>query len=659
VSDVAVDITAADDGPTDPPRSFRLLHRVRWWGYLIIGLQLAGFLTWSAILYFRFSLTFDFAAYDQPWFLIAHGNLNPYSTIMRVPFWQNDSEFLLWALAPLYWVTRTGLTLSWLQDISIAAAEAIAFTWMCELVRRVRRERDGVLLAGLGLLLLVADPWIWWAISFDAHQEALLMAFVTMLAWDLSRGRRRAWFWIIPILAGGAASATYVVGLGIGGMLAGHRSRRMGAGMMLLGIAYSLFVVLIHGDEVVSLPRVYGYLAATGGSTGSPTFSGLVTGVITHPLSVLNVLLTKRTDLLANLAPGGLIGLGAPMVLPLMVVVLLANTLWPGLQFAEPIFQSLPIYVLLPVGTVIVLCWLARRHRVVTLVLAGLLAAQALGWAAVWEPVAPGQWLRVSAPAASTLSGIESRIPASAEVIVSQGVVGRFSPRLYVYPITTSGQLPVHGTTWFVILPNEGIETASTASSMALIGELAGPLKATLVARANGVWAFRWTPPPGVGEIAVPDASTPLPAWSSAGAAGQAMMSGPVSGWRLIATGARGYVADGMEWREPPGRYQASVALSAAGPVNVEVWDNTSRTLLGRRTIAPTSGIEQITIPVTAPDAPNAAVFSGWGPFRAAFIPPPAGQVLEVRVWSPGGIAVSVYSAELTDASGSSLPAQP
>jgi len=40
-------------------------------------------------------------------------------------------------------------------------------------------------------------------------------------------------------------------------------------------------------------------------------------------------------------------------------------------------------------------------------------------------------------------------------------------------------------------------------------------------------------------------------------------------------------------------------------------------------------------------------------------VPPPAGQLLEVRVWSPGGFAVSVYSADLTAASGSGLAALP
>jgi hypothetical protein len=658
MSDIAVVVTEADDGPVNPPGSFRLLHRVRWWGYLLLGLQLAGFLTWSAILYSRFSVTSDSALYYQGWFLIAHGKLNPYSTIGHVSFWQNDSEFLLWVLAPLYWITHTGLTLPWLQDISTAAAEAVAFTWMCELARRARGERDAALLAGLGLLLLVANPWIWWAVSFDFHTEVLATGFAALLAWDLSRGRGRAWLWIIPLLAIGGVSATYIVGIGLGGVLAGRRSRRMGAGMSVVGIGYLLFVVLIHGDALTSIPGLYGYLAVAGGTTAAPrTLPSLVAGVAAHPLGVLNALRTKWADILANLAPSGLVGLGAPIVLPLMIVIMLASALTQGFGFAEPLFQNLPLYVFLPVGTVAVLCWLIRRHRRAVLALAGLLAAQALGWAAVWGPVTPGQWLRVPAAAAAALASVDSRIPGSAEVIASQGVIGRFAARTYAYKLIGPGSLPVHGTTWFVIVPNEGIELASPATSMALVGELAGPLHATLITHVNGVWAFRWTPPPGVREITVPDGSAPLPAWTAAGAAGLTMMSGPVSGWRVTATGARGYVADGIEWQEPAGSYRATVALSATGPVSVEVWDDTAGTLVARRTIPATDGIQQVTLPVDAPHAPNATVFSGWGPFRADFVPPPAGQLLEVRVWSPGGFAVSVYSAELTSAAAG--PARP
>ena len=52
-------------------------------------------------------------------------------------------------------------------------------------------------------------------------------------------------------------------------------------------------------------------------------------------------------------------------------------------------------------------------------------------------------------------------------------------------------------------------------------------------------------------------------------------------------------------------------------------------------------------IPVAAPVRYQLRSYSGWGPFRAEFVPPPPGQRLEIRVWAPRGTAVSVYRARL------------
>ena len=152
--------------------------------------------------------------------------------------------------------------------------------------------------------------------------------------------------------------------------------------------------------------------------------------------------------------------------------------------------------------------------------------------------------------------------------------------------------------------------------------------------------------------LTVPGESAPLPAWALApGAAGRGVMTGPAADWHVTSTGDKGYVADGLAWQEPPGRYEASVTLSATGPVNVEVWDETGNTLLARRSIPSTSGVTSVAVPVDATTAYRARAYSGWGPFRADFVPPPPGERLEVRVWSPGGGTVNVYSADLIGAS--------
>lgn len=378
------------------------------------------------------------------------------------------------------------------------------------------------------------------------------------------------------------------------------------------------------------------------------TTGDLARGIASHPLEPLRTIWAKRVDMLANLAPGGLLGIGCVALLPLMLVVLLANTLSSGDRFAEPLFQALPIYILLPVGTVAVLAWLARHHRRAARILAIALAVQTIGWAAVWGLRTPGQWLRIPAPVAATLARIEAQIPASAEVIASQGVVGRFSSRAHVHELAGPGSKAIDGgEIWFVIVPASGVELQSTASATTLIGELAGPLHATLVTHAHGVWAFRWRPPPWAHAIIVPAGSAPLPAWAAPGAAGRDVMSGPVIDWHVTSTGGRGYVADGLAWLRPPGRYRAFVTLSAAGPVNVEVWDDTGGRLLARRSIPATAGVESVALPVDAATSYRASAYSGWGPFRAEFVQPPPGQRLEVRVWSPGGGRVNVYSAEL------------
>ncbi len=498
----AADVTASAHARAGTPAPAGPLRRVRRIGYAILALQLACFFTWSAILYRRFSLTLDFAVYHQAWYLIAHGNLDPYNTVQSgYPFWRDHSEFIMWPLALFYWIWPHDVLLPWLQDAGVVVAEAVAFTWLCELAEKYRPGRDAAWLAAAGLVLLAANPWTWRAISFDFHIETVAVAFVALLAWDLANGRRRAWAWAVPLLACGDVAATYLVALGLGGVLAGRRWRLQGSVLACLGVGALLLITLIHGNRSSPIWS-YAYLA---GPPGAPFgVAALVKGIANHPLRVLRVLWAKRVDVWTNLAPSGLLGVGFVWLLPITIVVLLTNTLAQGDIFAVPGFQTLPLYVLLPVGTVAVLGLLARRHRHAALLLTGLVVAQALAWAAVWGPRTE-HWLRVPAPAAATLASIESRIPASAEVIASQGVVGRFSGRTDVRALTGAGPIPLSGgTTWFVVVPREGIETAARATSMAFIRELAGPLHAVLVAHAHGVWAFRWRPPPGTHAITVP-----------------------------------------------------------------------------------------------------------------------------------------------------------
>jgi hypothetical protein len=409
-----------------------------------------------------------------------------------------------------------------------------------------------------------------------------------------------------------------------------------------------LAMTLIHGDRGSNL-QSFAYLAAAPADT-QLSLVGVVKGIAFHPVTVVRVLWDKRLDLWANLAPGGIVGIGFVAVLPVLAVVLLTNMLFNGWLFAAPSFQDLPLYVFLPVGTVAVLGWLLRRYRRTALLLTGLAVVQALAWTVAMGPQTSSHWLLVSSPSAATLADISARIPASAGVIASQGGVGRFSGRTEVEALSGPGSQKLalsDRETWFVIAPSVGSESQTAASAGALIAELTSGLHATLVVHANGVWAFRWRPPARMRTFTVPAAPAVIPAWALGGAAGKVITTGPVAGWHVTGSGGPGYVANGLSWREPAGRYQASVTLSAAGPVSVEVWDDTSNTLLARQAITATSGVETVTLGADVPTGSPATAYVGRGPFRAQFVPPPIGNLLEVRVWSAAGAVVNVFSAGL------------
>ena len=107
-------------------------------------------------------------------------------------------------------------------------------------------------------------------------------------------------------------------------------------------------------------------------------------------------------------------------------------------------------------------------------------------------------------------------------------------------------------------------------------------------------------------------------------------------------------MSDGIQWLEPLGRYTAQVVLSATGPANVEVWDDNGKgALLARRSIVATAGRQTVTLPVDVTSALRSSVYSGWGLFSARFVPPAAGQRIEVRVWTGGRDTVKVYSAQI------------
>jgi len=289
------------------------------------------------------------------------------------------------------------------------------------------------------------------------------------------------------------------------------------------------------------------------------------------------------------------------------------------------------------------------RSRMVSMALAGILGVGAIGWGLIWIPKVPDQWIRVSSATASTLDHIEQLIPAGAEVVASQGVMGRLADRPWLYAFTGIGVIPLHtANVYFVIAPNAGIELASVQSAEGALGELVGPLHGRILVDKNGVWLVDVRRPPGVTRLNLPHHYVTLPAWVGRSATGVRVLTGPEADWHMAQIShTPGYVLFGTQWNELPGKYQVTVTIANTAPVNVEVWDSSANTLLSRQGLLPTTGFQtdQATIDVTKEGTEH--VFGGVGPFQFAPVPPPPGDRVEVRVWSPGTGNVSVYDVEL------------
>lgn len=652
------DVSSTTSGATTALRGTR---RVAW---VAFALQLLAFGTYSTVAWDRYSLTNDFWLLYAPINQISHSGFSTSLHLISLHF----DAIILWPLAWLVRLPPHGLLLSYAQDIAVVAAEVVAFRWVCELLQRRRPEASisSTWLGYLAVLLLVLNPWVYLTPAFDVHLEAFGTVFIVLASRALQQGRLRATvLWVALTLTCGFVAATYVAGLAIGALVAGRKAeRRLGLALLLAGV-FGVLLLTEAGGGADFLVSTYGYLAGPSGArSGLPE---LVLHILLHPAIALKALWAAKSDILVNLAPAGLIGIFWRWSVGIAGVVLLSNVLQPSESLKVPSYQSLPVYVLVAVGTVVVLSGLRLRarpnwRRTTTSVLATAIAADTLAWAVAWIPALPGEWLRVSPEASRVLAGLNHVVPPDGAVIVSQGVVGRFADRRYVAEIQNVSErqqeafveesgvkFSFRQPVWMVLAPNQGIETNDPGAQQALITKLVEQDHAKLVSHAAGIWGLRWSPPTGTQALVIPPSTAPVGGWVVPGPAGRSSTVGPVSQWSSTSNGKSGYVVSGDYFYRSAGTYQARVTLSSSGPVVVEAWNSTGNVLLSRLSISVTNGRTVASLPVDVNHVyPDSNVYQGWGPF--SYTPPflSPGNTIEIRVWHPASTNVQVYSLKLS-----------
>jgi hypothetical protein len=517
----------------------------------VLAVQLVGLAVYSAYLFHRFDLTDDFATYSQAWWLIGHGHLDPVNTIQSPssPFWQSHFELAMWPLALIGRVWPHPVQLLWLQDVALVATEWIALVWVAALVR-IRTGRARVVVGVAVLSFVVVNPWWYLTASFDIHFETLGLPFVLWSAYSLWKGRTRTSVIVALIgLTFGDVTALALVCVGVAGVVSRTVRRTAGWRVPLLVAGFSLaWVVLataLGANKSSGLVTNYGYLV---GAAPRATTGWVTAHLFLHPGHALHVLGHRLPGIGRVVASAGLLGVATPWGLALSLGTLVPAALNVNQAFLTPTiaFQTVAVIPFVMVGTVMVLVRIggsapgstvgagdgrphrardgrphrARDGRPATsagsppprgrVALAVALAAGVVVLSLVQNLPLYGtlrtDWWRVDAPGATTLRSALPLVPADDEVVASQGIIGRFAQRTWVYPLLAAPQaFPVHTRrVVFVVAPAQGIEPLPAPLARSDVSALADAMHARVLARGHGVTVLEWNAPPGVRVIVLP-----------------------------------------------------------------------------------------------------------------------------------------------------------
>ncbi len=626
----------------------RFRRKLKWkreyWWYSPFVVQWLALMVFSTIQFNRFALTHDFALYWQAVWLIAHGHLNPYSSVDSLKFLDNNFELIVYLLAPFATIFPSALTLLFLQDASLIAAEIIAWQWIRSLVIRSEAPGTTVFLI-LGISLLVLNPWIYWTAAFDFHPESIMVFSVTLAAYGLWRNNRRTiGMGIILTLFCGDVGALAIFGLGLTALLV--KKWRWSAAMLLGSLFWLLLISHIGANKGSVLAPSFGYLV----SNPSPhiTITQVISGLVEHPGRAFADLWHHRMNLYSNIAPEGLLGIVNPWSLGVSAVIIGISNLthYAGGIFSAPGFQNAIAYPLITVGTIGTLVWIQAKKvpRYLTFTLTGVLLGNVCLWAIVWFPHVPTHWIRVSPRSAQVLSEAQSAIPASAEVITNQGIVGRFADRTSVYPIMGGTVFPVTSRPVYLVLaPYQGTRLGSVRQTASELTALAHQANAKLVLFRSGVYVWKITHPSR--RIILNDSEQNVAAWAFHSQTGTPVVGGPPRSWYVAGLGHNGNVIDQAYWRETPGTYTVAVRYASVGPIGIQVWNATTGQILYQRQPPGTKNQPATftgTFRYAVAGAPH--VFGGAGIWRILPVQGHKRNQLEVRVYAQASSMVSVYT---------------
>lgn len=618
----------------------------RLWPLILFLVFWLFLLRYSWMQYTHYALTKDFALYHQAWYEIAQGNLNPREFVQGGLYYQNHLELLMWALAPLYWIWPHSFWLLALQDTGIVGSGFVAWLWISTSIKKSSLSLSGKrFLSVIGLALLFVNPWVIRSATFDFHFQDIAGFFLVAAAWQFKQNRNSwAFFWAILVALTGNVSMTYLAALGISIIIV-DRGRRP-RGWLTAFIGLSGFLISQHLG--VGLGVNIG--PASSSAAPAPTAHSLIFNLATHPIKMLSSIWSARQNSYANLAPDGILGLANMWSFPIVGLLILENSLPGAPRFTNPGFQSFPFYGFMVIGTMSVLIKIFQKKSWIGTTLGGLVIVNVAGWALAWTPtMVPAAFTdHITHQGEKTLAWIQKHIPPHAEVVASQGILGRFASRSFITPFVNNYVRVKSKPVVFIVSPYQGINLSNTATELSRIAYLSHLSGCRQLIHQGGIWAFEWTPTPGTTSLIFPNANM-IPAWGLNTKVGTPVLQGPIQNWHMATTSTTpGYVVDQAYWRLPNGHYRIMVRIAESGPANLEVWNATAGLLLRRFFIPETNGIQNTTFAFDVQHQYPLNHYQGLGPFT---INPPKGSSpydnIELRVWTPGHEIVNVYTLQI------------
>ena len=369
-------------------------------------------IAWSSYQAHRFALGLDFSIYNQGTWLIAHGHLDPWSSIDGYSFVRDHFTILTWPLSIPYSIYPHPIALLVLQDLASVGAGLVAIRWILEILEFRMQTTSGALevevvavIVCVALLAIVINPWIWQADAFDFHMEAFSALLIVLATRDFWLHRpRRALMWCGLTLLSSDLGGLLVIGIAVSVLVAASGFRRWGAAALALGVAWT---GAVHGLGFANGSNLAGYssLVSTSPKTGPVSMFELARALTLHPTRIYDAVKAKSGLVYENAIPTGFLGLVNPWTFGVTLVVLLSTALISQSIFLQSGFQCMPAYALGLVGTVLTVVAILvhgqpRSNRTMRRGIAAavgvLVLSQVIGLAVVMLPRTSSNWVRIS-----------------------------------------------------------------------------------------------------------------------------------------------------------------------------------------------------------------------------------------------------------------------